>query len=66
LGGQEIGDHVMIWPNVNIITTGHPQDPSQRRDSVEAKPIIIEDNVWIATGATIIGGVVVGKTHLWL
>lgn len=64
LGGLEIGDHVMIGPNVNIITTGHPLDPSLRRDYVEAKPIIIEDNVWIAAGATIIGGVVVGKNSV--
>lgn len=53
-----------IGPNVNIITTGHPLDPSQRRDYVEAKPIIIEDNVWIATGATVIGGAVVGENSV--
>ena len=64
LGGLEIGDHVMIGPNVNIITTSHPLNPSQRRDYIETKPIIIEDNVWIAAGASIIGGVVVGKSSV--
>src|SRR5215813_2682536 len=31
LGGLDIADDVMIGPNVNIITAGHPLDPSQRR-----------------------------------
>lgn len=53
MGGVDIADHVMIGPNVNIITSGHPLEPSQRRAYVEAKPIVIEKNVWIATGATI-------------
>src|SRR5258706_10436308 len=54
----------MIGPNVNIITTGHPLEPSQRRAYVEAKPIVIEKNVWIATGATICGGVIVGENSV--
>lgn len=61
MGGVDIGDQVMIGPNVNIITTGHPVDVSRRRAYIEAKPIVIERNVWIATGATIIGGVTVGE-----
>jgi acetyltransferase-like isoleucine patch superfamily enzyme len=64
LGGVDIADDVMIGPNVNIITTGHPLEPSQRRARVEASPIVIEKNVWIATGATIIGGVTVGENSV--
>jgi acetyltransferase-like isoleucine patch superfamily enzyme len=64
MGGVDIADHVMIGPNVNIITTGHPLAPSQRRAYVEAKPIAIEKNVWIATGATILGGVTVGENSV--
>lgn len=64
MGGVDIADLVMIGPNVNIITTGHPLAPSQRRAYVEAKPITIEKNVWIATGATIVGGVLVGKNSV--
>ena len=64
MGGVDIADHVMIAPNVNIITTGHPLEPSQRRAYVEAKPIVIEKNVWIATGATILGGVTVGENSV--
>ncbi|WP_407970931.1 sugar O-acetyltransferase [Burkholderia pyrrocinia] len=61
LGGLEIGDDVMIGPNVSLITSGHPVEPSRRRDFVVAKPIAIERNVWIGAGATIIGGVTVGE-----
>lgn len=64
MGGVDIADQVMIGPNVNIITTGHPLEPSQRRAYVEAKPIVIEKNVWIATGATILGGVAVGENSV--
>src|ERR1700733_14606473 len=31
LGGLNIADDVMIGPNVSIITSGHPLEPSQRR-----------------------------------
>jgi acetyltransferase-like isoleucine patch superfamily enzyme len=63
LGGLDIADDVMIGPNVSLITSGHPVEPSRRRDTI-AKPIAIERNVWIATGATIIGGVTVGENSV--
>ncbi len=61
LGGLDIGDDVLIGPNVSVITAGHPLDPSSRRAATIGKPIVIERNVWIAAGATIIGGVTVGE-----
>jgi acetyltransferase-like isoleucine patch superfamily enzyme len=64
LGGVDIGDDVLIGPNVSIITSGHPIEPSRRRDGVTAAPIVIERNVWIAAGATIIGGVTVGENSV--
>lgn len=64
LGGIDIGDDVMIGPNVSLITSGHPLEPSQRRAFVIAKPIVIERNVWIAAGATIIGGVTIGENSV--
>jgi acetyltransferase-like isoleucine patch superfamily enzyme len=64
MGGVDIGDRVMIGPNVSIITSGHPLLPSQRRAYIEAKPIAIEENVWIAAGATILGGVTVGENSV--
>jgi acetyltransferase-like isoleucine patch superfamily enzyme len=63
LGGLDIADDVMIGPNVSIITAGHPLEPSQRRSTI-GKPIAIETNVWIAAGATIIGGVTVGENSV--
>src|ERR1700719_3701816 len=61
LGGLDISDDVMIGPNVILITTGHPLEPSQRRAATTGKPIVIEKGVWIAAGAIIIGGVTVGE-----
>lgn len=64
LGGLDIADDVLIGPNVNIITAGHPLEPAQRRAVTIGKPIVIERNVWIAAGATVIGGVTVGENSV--
>jgi len=64
LGGLHIADDVLIGPNVSIITTGHPLDPSQRHSVTIGKPIVIEKNAWIAAGATIIGGVTIGENSV--
>src|SRR5579863_6202060 len=64
LGGLDIADNVMIGPNVSIITAGHPLEPSQRRSVTIGKPIVIGTGVWIAAGATIIGGVTVGENSV--
>src|ERR1700744_4762868 len=64
LGGLDIADDVMIGPNVSIITSGHPIEPSQRRAGVIAKPIVIEKNVWIAAGATLLGGLTGGENSV--
>lgn len=64
LGGIDIADDVMIGPNVSIITSGHPLEPSQRRSVTIGKRIVIERNVWIAAGATIVGGVTVGENSV--
>lgn len=61
LGGLDIGDEVMVGPNVSIITSGHPLDPATRRAVTIGNPISIGRNVWIAAGATIIGGVTIGE-----
>jgi acetyltransferase-like isoleucine patch superfamily enzyme len=64
LGGLDIADNVMIGPNVSILTTGHPIEPSNRRAVVVAKPIVVEKNVWIAAGAILVGGVTVGENSV--
>lgn len=64
LGGLDLADDVMIGPNVSLITSGHPVEPSRRRAAVVAKPIVIGRNVWIAAGATVIGGVTIGENSV--
>ncbi|WP_246135759.1 sugar O-acetyltransferase [Mesorhizobium intechi] len=64
LGGLDIADDVLIGPNVSLITSGHPLEPSRRRAFTIAKPIAIERNVWIAAGATVIGGVTIGENSV--
>jgi len=54
LGGLDIADDVMIGPNVSIITSGHPIEPSQRHNGVIAKPIVIERNVWIVAAGSVV------------
>jgi acetyltransferase-like isoleucine patch superfamily enzyme len=64
LGGLDIADDVMIGPNVNIITAGHPLEPSRRRAATIGRPIVIEKGVWIAAAAIIVGGVTVGENSV--
>lgn len=61
IGGIEIGDDVMVGPRVSLITSGHPLDPTQRRKQIVAAPIIIERNVWLGAGATVLQGVRIGE-----
>lgn len=64
LGGIEIGDEVMIGPNVSIMTASHPLSPAQRRNGIIAKSVVIKNNVWIACGVIIIGGVTIGENSV--
>lgn len=65
-----IGNQVMIAPNVQIYTASHPILPQKRLiDNWKeisptyfrtfAKPVIIEDNVWIGGGTIILPGVTI-------
>jgi len=57
-----IGHHVMIGPNVQIYTAAHDLRAETRIQGWEvAKPIVIEDNVWIGGGAILLPGVRVGR-----
>lgn len=59
-----VGKNVLFGPNVSLYGAIHPIDPAQRRGlkGPEAgKEIHIEDDVWIGAGATILGGVRVGR-----
>src|SRR3954452_9407366 len=61
LGGIDIGDDVLIGPNVHLITSGHPLDPETRRSQITTAPIRIGRGAWIAAGAMVLQGVTVGE-----
>ena len=57
-----IGDRVMIGPFVQIYTAAHPLEAEPRNEGWEvAKPIVIEDNVWVGGGAILLPGVRIGR-----
>ena len=57
-----IGSHVMLGPNVQIITAGHPVHHAVRNAAYEyGRPITIGDNVWIGAGAILLPGVTIGS-----
>jgi maltose O-acetyltransferase len=57
-----IGHHVMIGPNAQIYTAAHLLQAETRIQGLEvAKPIVIEDNVWLGGGAILLPGVRIGR-----
>lgn len=57
-----IGEHVMIGPAVQIYTAAHHLQAEPRIRGIEvAKPIAIEENVWIGGAAVILPGVKIGR-----
>lgn len=56
-----IGDNVLIAPNVSIYTAGHPLHADTRKTGYEyGIPVTIGDNVWIGGNSIIMPGVTVG------
>ena len=57
-----IGHHVMIGPGVQIYTAAHSLQAETRIQGWEvAKPIEIEDNVWLGGGVILLPGVRIGR-----
>lgn len=56
----KIGDNVRIAPYTIILDSDY-HDVQNPFSDVSGQPIIIEDNVWIATRSTILKGVTIGK-----
>ncbi len=57
----EIGNCVMLAPNVSILAAGHPLDAQWRNTGLEyGQPVKIGSNVWIGAGAIINPGVTIG------
>lgn len=63
LGGIVIEDDVLIAPMVKILTINHPENPAERRGLI-LKPVHIKKNAWIGAGATILGGVTIGRNAI--
>lgn len=58
-----IGDDVMIAPAVTIRDTDHSIDRTDipmNKQGIKTSPVIIENDVWIGHGATILKGVKIG------
>lgn len=63
-GGIRIGNNVMLGPAVRLFSENHEMEDSSvpiKDKGVDWKPIIIEDDCWIASGAVITAGVTIGK-----
>jgi maltose O-acetyltransferase len=57
-----IGNHVMIGPGVQIYTAAHLLQAEARNQGWEvAKPVVIEDNVWLGGSAILLPGVSIGQ-----
>jgi acetyltransferase-like isoleucine patch superfamily enzyme len=63
-GGVEIGNRVYTSPMVQILAVNHVFDDQNRpftEQGITAQGIMIEDDVWIGSGAVVTDGVTVGK-----
>lgn len=57
-----IGNHVMVGPSVQIYCAAHHLQAEPRNRGLEvAKPVVVEDNVWIGGGAILLPGVTIGR-----
>ena len=63
-GGVEIGENVLIGPNVQIISYQHNyqnKDTPIKHQGNTCKKITIQDDVWIGASAIILAGVLIGR-----
>lgn len=61
-----IGAHVDIAPRATLVTGTHELwgEPGRAAGAGRSLPIRIEDGAWIGAGATILGGVTVGRSAM--
>lgn len=59
-GGITIGDGVLIGHNVVLATLNHDFSP-KKRSTLHPAPIVIGENVWIGSNATVVPGVTIGN-----
>jgi acetyltransferase-like isoleucine patch superfamily enzyme len=59
-----LGKGVLCGANSTIVDTDfHHVDPTRRADHIDvpAAPVVIEDNVWLGMGCTVLKGVTIGR-----
>lgn len=65
IGEAKIGKHVMMAPDVIIITQNHIHldldTPMELQGFEDHRPVIIEDDVWIGTRVIVLPGILIGK-----
>ena len=58
----QIGNRCMLGPGVQIYCAQHHKDPVLRAQGLEqARPVTLEDDVWIGGGAILMPGVSIGQ-----
>ncbi|KAA9019467.1 DapH/DapD/GlmU-related protein, partial [Niallia endozanthoxylica] len=62
-GGITIGDGTMIGMNVTIATLNHGLS-IKTRNTTYPSPVIIRENVWIGSNATILPGATIGDNSV--
>lgn len=63
-GGVTIGNDVYTGPMVKIVAVNHVYaDPNRpiREQGITAQGIVIEDDVWLGAGVTVVDGVTIGR-----
>ncbi|MDC6389773.1 acyltransferase [Maribacter sp. PR1] len=66
-GKVVIGNNVIFGPNSSVFSENHnfsSLDVPINMQGVNRKGVVIEDGVWIASGAKILDGVIVGKNSI--
>lgn len=64
-GKIEIGNNVLIGPNVTISTVNHPIKVEDRiKNLLQIENVTIEDNVWIGSNSVILPGIKIGKNSV--
>jgi len=63
-GGVTIGNNVYTGPMVRVVAVNHVySDPNTpiREQGITAEGIVIEDDVWLGAGVTVVDGVTIGR-----
>ncbi|CAM3992783.1 sugar O-acetyltransferase [Saccharibacillus endophyticus] len=61
----KIGNDVYIGPRAGLYAANHAEDPFERAEKgVYAKPIVLEDRVWLGGDVKIMQGVTIGENSI--